>query len=99
MHPKADAPTAVIPIVPQPPPRRPGRVKWLVTALVVALAVGGATVAVTRHRAGHREPVAEESAQVETVPLARRDLSTTKKLDGSIGFGPPRPSPGTPRRP
>ncbi|GIF23936.1 peptidoglycan-binding protein [Paractinoplanes tereljensis] len=46
-----------------------------------------------RHRAAG-EPVVEETTAVETVPLERRDLSTTRKLDGSIGFGPPRPLAG-----
>ncbi|GAA2894295.1 peptidoglycan-binding protein [Actinoplanes cyaneus] len=57
------------------------------------MAVGGTTVAVLRHRPDG-EPVAQQSTRVATVKLERRDLSTTKKLDGSIGFGTARPLDG-----
>src|SRR5690349_9690934 len=93
MQSKADSPTEVIPLVPDPPPRRRGTVKWLVGGVVVAVLDAGAVVAVTRHRASGK-PVAPETAAVETVPLERRDMSTTRKLDGSIGFGTPRPLAG-----
>lgn len=93
MQSKADAPTEVISLVPEPPPRRRGRTKWLIGGLVLIVVAGGATVLVVRHRPGG-EPVAQESGQVETVKLERRDLSTTKELDGSIGFGTARPLEG-----
>ncbi|WP_436533360.1 HlyD family efflux transporter periplasmic adaptor subunit [Actinoplanes sp. HUAS TT8] len=89
MHLKADAPTEVIAL----PPRRRGWVKGLVIAVILVVAAGGTAVVVIRHR-GTAQPVAQESAQVETVTLERRNLSTTKKLDGSIGFGTARPLDG-----
>ncbi|GIM90396.1 efflux RND transporter periplasmic adaptor subunit [Paractinoplanes toevensis] len=93
MHPTADPPTEVIPLEPDPPPRRRTWAKWLAGFVVVAALGAGAAVAVTRHRAS-AEPVADQTTAVETVPLERRDLSTTRKLDGTIGFGPPRPLAG-----
>jgi peptidoglycan hydrolase-like protein with peptidoglycan-binding domain len=93
MHPKADSPTEVISLPPDPPPRRRGTVKWLVAGLVVAALAGGAAVAVNRHRTSGK-PAAEKSATAETAKLERRDLSTTRKLTGSIGFGAPRPLSG-----
>ncbi len=54
---------------------------------------GGAAYALTRHRAPV-EPVAEQTTQVETVPVERRTLSTTRSLPGSIGYGPARPLAG-----
>ncbi|MEU8233372.1 efflux RND transporter periplasmic adaptor subunit [Actinoplanes sp. NPDC048967] len=93
MHPKLDSPTEVIPLVPDPPRRRRGAVKWLAGGLVVAVLAVVAGVVLTRHRASGK-PAAQTPPAVETVKLERRDLSTTKQLNGSIGFGAPRPVSG-----
>jgi hypothetical protein len=93
MHPKLDSPTEVIPLVPDPPRRRRGAVKWLAGGLVVAVLAVVAGVVLTRHRASGK-PAAQAPSAVETVKLERRDLSTTKQLSGSIGFGAPRPLSG-----
>ncbi|GAA3951382.1 efflux RND transporter periplasmic adaptor subunit [Actinoplanes auranticolor] len=93
MHPKVDSPTEVIPLVPDPPPRRRSTVKWLAGGIVVVIAAVAAGIVVTRHRASG-QPAAPGPSAVETVKLERRDLSTTKQLDGSIGFGASRPLAG-----
>ncbi|MEU8614643.1 efflux RND transporter periplasmic adaptor subunit [Actinoplanes sp. NPDC048791] len=93
MHPKLDSPTEVIPLVPDPPRRRRGAVKWLAGGLVVAVLAVVAGVVLTRHRASGK-PAAPAPSAVEKVKLERRDLSTTKQLNGSIGFGAPRPVSG-----
>ncbi|MEU4239294.1 efflux RND transporter periplasmic adaptor subunit [Actinoplanes sp. NPDC026619] len=92
MHPTADQ-TEVIPLAPDPPPRRGRTAKWLAAGVVAIVLGAGAAVVVIRHRSAG-EPVAEPTTAVETVALERRDLSTTRKLDGTIGFGTPRPLAG-----
>ncbi|MFF5075631.1 peptidoglycan-binding protein [Actinoplanes sp. NPDC000266] len=72
---------------------QPKIVAWLSgTVLVVALGAGGA-VAVSRHRAA-QEPAPGPTVAAETAKVERRTLSTTKKLDGSVGFGSARPLSG-----
>ncbi|WP_430784168.1 HlyD family efflux transporter periplasmic adaptor subunit [Actinoplanes sp. G11-F43] len=69
------------------------RKMWgLVAGLAVVLAGSGAAVAVTRHRADPAPPPAAPAAA--TTAIERRDLATTKSLDGSIGFGTARPFAG-----
>ncbi|GAA0484365.1 peptidoglycan-binding protein [Paractinoplanes deccanensis] len=60
--------------------------------LVVALGAGGA-VAVHRHRPAG-PPAPRETVAAATAKLERRTLSTTRKLDGSVGFGSARPLSG-----
>lgn len=60
---------------------------------VVVLAAAAAFV-LTRDREAGRTPVAEQSAQVATVRVERRDLSTTTSLPGRIGYGSARPLSG-----
>ncbi|QKW13617.1 hypothetical protein [Verrucosispora sp. NA02020] len=92
MDPKQDAPTEFIPRVPDPPVRRRG-VRWIAVALVVAVLTVGTGIVVTRHRAD-AQPASRETDVVATTPIARRDLSTTRTLPGSIGYGPTRPLAG-----
>jgi hypothetical protein len=92
MQPTTDAPTEVL-VLPAGPPRRRRTLRWLVAGLVVvALAAGGA-VAVTRHRAA-AQPGPAESSAVATAKIERKDLSTTKSLPGTIGYGTARPLAG-----
>ncbi|MFI5937461.1 efflux RND transporter periplasmic adaptor subunit [Actinoplanes sp. NPDC051494] len=88
-----EAATEIIPRITEPPPRRRRTLRWLVAGLVVAALGAGATVAVTRHRAAGA-PQPEGPPPVATAQLERRDLSTTKKIAGSIGYGAPRPLAG-----
>ncbi|MEV4347710.1 peptidoglycan-binding protein [Actinoplanes sp. NPDC049596] len=60
--------------------------------LVGALSAGAA-VAFSRHRAA-QQPAPQQTVAAETAKLERRTLSTTKKLDGSVGFGSARPLSG-----
>ncbi|MFI9640542.1 efflux RND transporter periplasmic adaptor subunit [Micromonospora sp. NPDC051925] len=92
MHPKHDDPTEIIPRVPDPPGRRRVTVRWLAVGLVTAGLAVGTAIAVTRHRAA--EPQPQQTAAVATAPVERRDLSTTKTLPGTIGFGTARPLSG-----
>ncbi|KXK63407.1 hypothetical protein AWW66_03585 [Micromonospora rosaria] len=92
MDPKHDAPTEFIPRVPDPPVRRRGT-RWLAVALVVAVLTVGSGIVATRHWADAR-PVAGDPEVVATTPIVRRDLSTTRTLPGSIGYGPARPLAG-----
>ncbi|MFY1704905.1 efflux RND transporter periplasmic adaptor subunit [Micromonospora sp. WMMA1923] len=92
MHPLPDAPTEFIPRVADPPHRRRG-VRWLVVGLVVAGLAVGSGIAVTRHRAA-AEPKPERTTAAATAPIERRDLSTTRTLPGTIGFGATRPLAG-----
>ncbi|MEU8819257.1 peptidoglycan-binding domain-containing protein [Actinoplanes sp. NPDC048796] len=72
---------------------QPKIVAWL-GGIVLAGALGaGGVVAVSRHRAAP-EPVPVPQEKVATAKLQRRTLSTTKKLDGSVGFGAARPLSG-----
>ncbi|KUL28777.1 efflux RND transporter periplasmic adaptor subunit [Actinoplanes awajinensis] len=93
MQPTADSPTEIITLAPEPPPRRRGAVTWLVGVVLVAALGAGTAVLVTRHRSAGA-PVAAEPVSAETVRIERRDLSTTRKLSGSIGFGTARPLSG-----
>jgi hypothetical protein len=100
MHPTPDAPTEVIrvpPPSPPPAPRRRGPRRLVVTMLVVvvvaAVAAAGGAVLVTRHRAA-AEPQPSGSTEVATAKLERRDLSTVRKLPGTIGYGAGRPLTG-----
>ncbi|MEU4220730.1 efflux RND transporter periplasmic adaptor subunit [Actinoplanes sp. NPDC026623] len=74
------------------PPRRRRTARWVVAAVVVAAAAAGSVVVVARHLAGRAAP--PETAAVTTARLERRDLSTTRKLSGSIGYGAVRPVAG-----
>ncbi|WP_172890555.1 hypothetical protein [Actinoplanes derwentensis] len=66
---------------------------WLATGLVLALAgAGAAAVAVTRHRADPETPPPAPVAA--TTKIERRDLATSKTLDGTIGYGTARPFAG-----
>ncbi|GIJ76761.1 hypothetical protein SAMN05443287_104313 [Micromonospora phaseoli] len=91
MQPKPDDPTEFIPRVCAPPARRRGS-RWLAVGVVVALVVG-AGIAVTWHRAA-AEPGPQEPVAVATATIERRDLSTTRTLPGTIGFGAARPLSG-----
>ncbi|GAB1692368.1 hypothetical protein KRM28CT15_41710 [Krasilnikovia sp. M28-CT-15] len=66
--------------------------RWLVAA-VVAVVAAGSVAALTRHRTGAAAQP-PETAAVATATLERRDLSTTRKLSGSIGYGAARPLTG-----
>jgi peptidoglycan hydrolase-like protein with peptidoglycan-binding domain len=68
--------------------------KTATAVLVVALAGAAAAFALTRDRAPDPAPAAEPVAQVATVKLERRDLSTTTSLSGRIGYGSARPLAG-----
>ncbi|MCY1138254.1 efflux RND transporter periplasmic adaptor subunit [Actinoplanes sp. Pm04-4] len=65
-----------------------------VVTLVVVLAGAATAFALTRDRALDPAPAAEPVAQVATVKLERRDLSTTTSLTGRIGYGSARPLAG-----
>ncbi|MGC5028626.1 efflux RND transporter periplasmic adaptor subunit [Micromonospora sp. DT229] len=94
MHAKVDDPTEFIPRVTDPPPRRGGTLRWLVAGLVLAsLAVVGSGIAALRHRAA-AESGSGEPVVVATATIERRDLSTTRTLAGTIGFGATRPLTG-----
>ena len=90
MHPN-DSPTEVITIA--APPRRRRTARWVVALVVIALAAGGVTVALSRHRAA-AEPAPAATDPVATAKIERRDLSTTKSLTGTIGYGTARPFAG-----
>ncbi|MFI7026151.1 efflux RND transporter periplasmic adaptor subunit [Micromonospora sp. NPDC049900] len=92
MDPKHDAPTEFIPRVPEPPVRRRG-MRWLAVGLVVAVLTVGSGIVVTRQRAD-AQPASGDTDAVATTPIARRDLSTTRTLPGSLGYGPTRPLAG-----
>lgn len=92
MRPLPGTPTEVIPPVPGPPGRR-RTVRWLAAAVVAAALAAGSVVVLGRHRAAV-EPTAPATARVATVRLERRDLSTTRSLPGSIGYGAARPLAG-----
>ncbi|WP_341718107.1 efflux RND transporter periplasmic adaptor subunit [Micromonospora sp. FIMYZ51] len=92
MHRKLDDPTEFIPRGSDPPARRRG-MRWFAVGLVVAGLAVGSGFAVTRHRAA-AEPGPEEPSTVATTPIVRRDLSTTRTLPGTIGFGAARPLAG-----
>ncbi|WP_212808700.1 efflux RND transporter periplasmic adaptor subunit [Micromonospora endophytica] len=94
MYPKLDDSTEIIPRVPDRPARRRGALRWLVAGLVLgSLALVGSGIAVTRHRAA-AEPATGATDPVATATIERRDLSTTRKLAGTIGFGTARPLAG-----
>ncbi|MDR6320634.1 HlyD family efflux transporter periplasmic adaptor subunit [Actinoplanes couchii] len=66
---------------------------WLAAGLVLAVAgTGAAAVAVNRHRTAPEPPPAAPVAA--TTRIERRDLATTKTLDGAIGYGTARPFSG-----
>lgn len=75
------------------PPRRRRVARWVAAAVVVAASAAGSTVVVTRHLTARAARPAETTA-VTTARLERRDLSTTRKLPGSIGYGAIRPVTG-----
>ncbi|MET0425172.1 MAG: hypothetical protein ABW046_14905, partial [Actinoplanes sp.] len=82
----SDSPTELIPAVPAaPPPRRRRTGRWLAGCAVVVLAGAGTAYALTRPAGGEPQPVAADA--VATAKLERRDLSTSKALAGSIGYG------------
>jgi hypothetical protein len=93
MHPKPDDPTEFLARIPDPPARRRGALRWLAAGLVVVVLAAGAGVAVAWRRSG-TEPVPRETVAVATASLERRDLSTTKTLSGTIGYGEARPLAG-----
>lgn len=90
---KPDAPTEVIPAVPDPRPPRRRIGRWSAAGVVLVVAVAGAAVVATRHRAGGA-PSPGPSVPVATARLERRDLSTVRTLTGTIGFGATRPLSG-----
>ncbi|MDM4722839.1 efflux RND transporter periplasmic adaptor subunit [Micromonospora sp. WMMA1363] len=92
MQSNPDAPTELIPLVADPPTRRRQPGWWLAAGVAVALAAGGA-VAVTRHRTAET-PRPEETVAAATANVERRDLSTTRSLPGTVGYGPARPLSG-----
>ncbi|MFV2103053.1 efflux RND transporter periplasmic adaptor subunit [Micromonospora sp. LOL_024] len=59
---------------------------------VIVLAAG-TTVAFTRHRSA-ADPAPKETTSATTTKVERRDISTTRSLDGNIGFGAVRPLSG-----
>ncbi|WP_157410919.1 hypothetical protein [Actinoplanes rectilineatus] len=92
MHGKPDAPTEVMTLTAPPP--RPRRVaRWLVAGVVAAALGGGTAVVVTRGRAG-AEAVPQPTVPAATAALERRDLSTTRSMPGSLGYGVSRPLSG-----
>jgi peptidoglycan hydrolase-like protein with peptidoglycan-binding domain len=86
---KPDAPTQLITL---PRRRRTGR-RLALAALAVVLAAAGAAVVVTRHRAAPAPPPAAPVAAA-TVTIERRDLTTTRTMSGTIGYGTARPLSG-----
>jgi hypothetical protein len=61
-------------------------VVWATAVGVVIVLAAGTTVAFTRHRSV-ADPAPQETARATTTKVERRDLSTTRSLDGNIGFG------------
>jgi hypothetical protein len=83
---KPDAPTELITL---PRRRRTGR--W--AALTVLAVVLAAAFVVTRHRADPAPPTPAAVAD-STVAIERRDLTTTRTMSGTIGYGAARPLSG-----
>ncbi|WP_153040545.1 hypothetical protein [Actinoplanes sp. TFC3] len=88
-----DALTEVLPLVPEPPRRRRRVVGWLLAVVLAGAAVAGGVVLVTRHRAAAK-PKPVEAVEVATAKIERRDLSTTKSISGSLGYGAAHPLAG-----
>ncbi|MCO8271851.1 HlyD family efflux transporter periplasmic adaptor subunit [Actinoplanes sp. TRM 88003] len=68
--------------------------KTITGALLVLALTGAAAFVLTQDREPGPAPVAEQTEQVATVKLERRDLSTTTSLSGQVGFGAARPLAG-----
>jgi hypothetical protein len=96
MYAKPDVPTEVITLPGAPPPRpRPRRRRtagWLIVGVVIAVAAG-TVVVVARQRAASG-PAPQATTAAKTAKIERKDLSTTRTMPGTIGYGAARPLAG-----
>jgi len=86
----SDDPTESIPPITRE--RRSGR--WIAAGTAGLLLVAAAAALVLRGSGGGEPARATTTAAVATAALARRDLSDSTALSGTLGYGPPHPLAG-----